>query len=192
MKNNILKKSWQTMAISGVIATVIGLLFLFATENVLVTLIKWIGFILIVAAATLIILDIRNMAQKNDWGLFMFSSVIMLVLGLFCAIVPAKVYNFIFDIIGVWSIITGAYQIIVLLKFRHHISQIAFTIINGCLLIVLGIIFIFFPDTMAKAVTYIVGAFLIISGIWSLFYAFKFRKVIKSVEDEIKEADEVD
>lgn len=45
---------------------------------------------------------------------------------------------------------------------------------------------------MAKAVTYIVGAFLIISGIWSLFYAFKFRKVIKSVEDEIKEADEVD
>ena len=180
--NTFFKKSWVTMFVNGIIAAVVGLILLFVKGDAVQLLIKWTGIILIIVAATLIGVDIFAAIKKRYWGSLTFISVFILVAGIICAFMPESVRNFLLVAIGVWAILTGVFQIITTIKFRKHVPQNALSIVNGVLMVVLGVIFVFNPEIMAKAMTFIVGAFLVISGLWEIFNAFRFKKIAKNIE----------
>lgn len=185
--NTFFKKSWLAMLVNGIVAAVIGILLLFVKGEAILILIKWTGIIFIIVAATLLGVDIYAAVKKRYWGSLTFASVLMLVAGIILAVMPEQVWHFLAFAIGIWAVLTGVFQIITLIKYKKYVPHNTITIVNGVLLIILGLLFIFYRNNMANAITYIAGAFLIISGLWEVFNAFRFKKIVKVIDAEIVE-----
>ncbi|MDR2085034.1 MAG: DUF308 domain-containing protein [Bacteroidales bacterium] len=182
--NAFFKKSWVTMLVNGIIAAIIGILLLFVKGDAINVLIKWLGIVFIIVAATLIGVDIYSAVKKRYWGSLTFVSVFLLVAGIIFAIMPGQVWKFIAVVIGIWAILTGVFQIITTIKYKSYVPHNTITIVNGILLVALGILFVFYMDNVKNAITYIAGAFLIISGIWEIFNAFRFKKISNIIEND--------
>lgn len=175
------------MLINGLIAAIIGIILLFIVSNngdVFQSIIKWVGIILIIVSATLIGVDIYAAVKKRHWGSLAFVSAFLLIIGIIFAANPQNVLWFVSIVAGIWAAVTGVSQIITTIKYRQYVPGFIFTIINGILMIALGVMFIFFQEILMKTFTYIAGAFLVVSGLWEIFNAFRFKKITK-ISDEV-------
>ncbi|MDD4141815.1 MAG: DUF308 domain-containing protein [Bacteroidales bacterium] len=149
------------------------------------------GIIFVIAGVTLICVDIYYAIKKKLWGTFMFFGALLLVVGIIFALFPEAVRNVLLVIIGIWVVLTGIFQIIATIKFRKRFPQYVMNIINGALMVIIGVVFIFRPELSAKFLTYLISACLIVIGCWELFNAFRFKKVIKEAlkADDIEDAE---
>ncbi len=182
--NKFFKKSYQSLLISGIIATALGIVLFLIQNDFIETLIRWAGFVFIVMGATFALIDIYNISKKRGWGLYMFSGVILIALGILFTVKPTDIRNILAYIIGIWAIISGTYVIIIILRFRKDIHQAVISIISGVLLIVMGVLFLFRPNILnpiSNAVKYLLGAILLVVGLWKIFNSFRIRRIVKSI-----------
>ncbi|MGI6717752.1 MAG: HdeD family acid-resistance protein [Bacteroidales bacterium] len=189
--NKFFKKSYQSLLISGIIATLLGIVLFFMQNDFIETLIKWTGFVFIVMGATYALIDIYNISKKRNWGVFLFSGIILITLGILFTVNPTGIRNFLAYVLGIWAIISGAYSIIILLKFRKNIQKAFISVISGIFLIVIGFIFLFRPEILnpiSNAIKYLLGALFLVVGLWKIFNSFRLKKIIKSIVLEEEKA----
>lgn len=189
--SSLFQKSWKTLLINGSIAALIGLLFLFITDDFLKTLILFFGIFLLAISLVMLCVDIYNICKEKPWGINMLNSIILLVFGLIFALYPDVISKLVYLVFGLWTAISGIFQLSTAIKYRKHITQPGIAIISAVFLSLLGIFLIIYPNFFQTTTTKIIGAFLLVTGLWQIFNGFRFKRICK-MEIEYTDAEVVD
>lgn len=177
--SSLFQKSWKTLLINGSVATAVGLLFLFITNDFLKTLIFFFGIFLLAISLVLLCIDIYNICKEKPWGINMLNCIILLVFGLIFVLYPDVISKLVYLVFGLWTAISGIFQLSTSIKYRKHIAQPGIAIMSAVFLSLLGIFLIVYPNFFQTTTTKIIGAFLLVTGLWQIFNGFRFKRICK-------------
>ncbi|MFR5856764.1 MAG: HdeD family acid-resistance protein [Bacilli bacterium] len=177
---NIYNKMIVFSIITSIITIIVGTILLFLPDltNKVVGIIT--GVIFVLFGLTSVYKYLKRDGAKI-YTLNLVFSILYLVLGVVIIIFPFSVIEFVTVCLGLFLIINGATKINYGLWLkRGSCSAWLITLIAGSFLGVLGIMMIFNPFT-SYALTQIVGAFLIMSGVINLSDAITFKAAAKEI-----------
>lgn len=177
---NIYNKMIVFSIITSIITIIVGTILLFLPDltNKVVGIIT--GVIFVLFGLTSVYKYLKRDGAKI-YTLNLVFSILYLVLGVVIIIFPFSVIEFVTVCLGLFLIINGATKINYGLWLkRGSCSAWLITLIAGSFLGVLGIMMIFNPFT-SYALTQIVGAFLIMSGVINLSDAITFKTAAKEI-----------
>ncbi len=177
---NIYNKMIVFSIITSIITIIVGTILLFLSDltNKVVGIIT--GVIFVLFGLTSVYKYLKRDGAKI-YTLNLVFSILYLVLGVVIIIFPFSVIEFVTVCLGLFLIINGATKINYGLWLkRGSCSAWLITLIAGSFLGVLGIMMIFNPFT-SYALTQIVGAFLIMSGVINLSDAITFKAAAKEI-----------
>jgi uncharacterized membrane protein HdeD (DUF308 family) len=171
-------KNWWLLAVNGVIAILIGLMLFFLTKQVIQTVVFGTG--LTIGALGLILLIIAIYQLKNDKsaGLTILLSICFIVVGVGIMYFKNETLSLFFILIGVWAVIVGIFQLIILVNLKRDISNKNIILFNGLLTIALGVIMFFNPSEFAEFLVKIIGVFAILFGIIMIYLSLVIRKTL--------------
>lgn len=178
-----LKKNWWYLAINGLVAIIVGLIAIFLPEKSLTVLIQWLGAIILIGGLGLIGYDILNARKNLKWGLWAAQGAFFTAMGVLFLAAPQFVVSIIFIIFGIWAILAGILHIITIFAIRDVFKNYIMSLINGILMITIGVLLIARPINTAVAVTTFIGAYLLIYGVWQVYMSFRIRKELSSWQD---------
>lgn len=177
---NIYNKMIVFSIITSIITIIVGTILLFLPDltNKVVGIIT--GVIFVLFGLTSVYKYLKRDGAKI-YTLNLIFAILYLVLGVVIIIFPFSVIEFVTVCLGLFLIINGATKINYGLWLkRGSCSAWLITLIAGSFLGVLGIMMIFNPFT-SYALTQIVGAFLIMSGVINLSDAITFKAAAKEI-----------
>ena len=177
---NIYNKMIVFSIITSIITIIVGTILLFLPDltNKVVGIIT--GVIFVLFGLTSVYKYLKRDGAKI-YTLNLVFSILYLVLGVVIIIFPFSVIEFVTVCLGLFLIINGATKINYGLWLkRGSCSAWLITLIAGSFLGVLGIMMIFNPFT-SYALTQIVGASLIMSGVINLSDAITFKAAAKEI-----------
>lgn len=177
---NIYNKMIVFSIITSIITIIVGTILLFLPDltNKVVGIIT--GVIFVLFGLTSVYKYLKRDGAKI-YTLNLVFSILYLVLGVVIIIFPFSAIEFVTVCLGLFLIINGATKINYGLWLkRGSCGAWLITLIAGSFLGVLGIMMIFNPFT-SYALTQIVGAFLIMSGVINLSDAITFKAAAKEI-----------
>lgn len=185
---NALRKRWWIAALQGLFLIVLGLLSVLSSGFDLRDLVQFLGLILLVFGATLGLGAILAGRSGKSWFAGFALGAVQLILGLLIiSYVSSSVWIFTV-IIGSWAVLMGLFQFIT--AFRVDQNRIFF-LINGALSLVFGGLIIFNPFNSNETLTYLVGFYSLLLGIFIVYYSFIFRRIpVKTSSEELKDEDQ--
>ena len=77
------------------------------------------------------------------------------------------------------AMVTGLLEIVAAIWIRHVIGLGWLLLLDGIVLMLLGLILVLRPATSASAILWLFGAYAVISGVLFLFFVFRLRNRIK-------------
>jgi uncharacterized membrane protein HdeD (DUF308 family) len=89
-----------------------------------------------------------------------------------------------FLLFGVWAIIVGIFQLVILVNIKRNLSNKNFILFNGLLTIVLGILMILEKDEIPVFLAKFMGAFSTLLGIVMVYLSVIIRKTAMMTENE--------
>ena len=178
-----LKKNWWYLAINGLVAIIVGLVAIFLPKESLIILIQWLGIIVLIGGLGLIIYDVLNARKNLKWGLWAVQGGFFTAMGILFLVAPQFVVSFISIVFGIWAILAGLLHIITVFAIRDVFKNYIMSLINGLLMITIGVLLIARPINTAEKITTFIGAYLLIYGVWQVYMALRIRKELSSWQD---------
>lgn len=175
MKQKTIK--WTGLAINGVVAFLVGLVFIILPQTLIETMIKFLGVIVGLSGLTMLIFQFFNKKSQGQINIYyLFQGIVNLGLGILMVARPSFLVQFIFFAIGLWALIIGAFQVVFALNNRRQIQSNLFLLINGILFSALGLLMIFYPDFVMNTILELFGAIVSLLGVVLLYFSFLVRK----------------
>jgi uncharacterized membrane protein HdeD (DUF308 family) len=169
---NTPQEKWWVPLLFGILSVILGVFFLAKPGVTSIVAAKFIGIYWIVSG---VIQLIHMFQDRTAWGWKLFMGGLSIVAGLFLlfadpiSAVLGLGTAFIF-VLGFWGIFMGIMLLIGAFKGGGWGAGIM-----GALAVFLGIILLMSPLSGALALPWVVGIFLIIGGIFSMYQAFKLK-----------------
>lgn len=182
---NINNLKWTGLAINGLVAIIIGGVFIFLPQELIVTIVKLIGFVLGLAGLGLLIYSFLNNKKKGVYNAYhIFQGILNLAVGIVMVMEPQRMVDFIFFIIGLWTIAIGLFQIIYALRVRKVVNSGMFLLGNGIAFFGLGLIMILNPGAVINTMLAVIGAIIALLGIILVYFSFLVYKANKVTDYE--------
>ncbi len=168
--------AWKTLLLKGIIFLILGvfcLVFPFATLNVGVYLIAIL--LLFVSIAALFSGFAAFGEPKTTWWMILLG-IIGILIALISFVSPEVMVLLATVFVGIIALISGITDVI--LAFGGGLSawQRILMILLGIIGIIIGLMFLVFPDEGAYVLALVLGILLIIGGIISLIQGYLYRK----------------
>lgn len=185
MGSNIYKNTSLYMMLHGIIAILIGLAFIFATKELISTIVMAFGFIILLSGAIITWRSLlkNNQINNNYKYLSLLQGILLLALGFFITYNSEAMIKFIILFFGIWAALAGGYQLYYGIKSKGKFKTNNLLNFNGLILFIIGIIMIFKHDLFMNFIGTIIGIFSLIIGLISLFFAFLFHRDKQKFED---------
>ncbi|MDP4282352.1 MAG: DUF308 domain-containing protein [Bacteroidota bacterium] len=184
-------KNWWFLALNGLIAILLGILLMSFSQEVIEKIVWIFGLGVLIIGIILVIAAIYRLKKEKGIALLMLQSVASIVIGL-CIIIFTKDSLRIFMILaGVWAVMIGISQLVILVNVRKDLSHKNVILFNGLFTIVLGVIFIFNPYAVFSAVIWVVrilGGLAALFGLIMIYQSFIIRNVKLPEEEKPSEA----
>ncbi len=180
-----LYKNWWFLALNGIIAILLGLLFLFYMETLLASVINAFGIIILLAGLVQLILAIYHLKKDKRIVSSFILAVIFFSIGICILLFRQSSQSLFFIMMGVWAVIVGIFQLVILINVKRNLSNKNFLLFNGLLTIIFGVSFFFNPSSFPSIVIKILGVFSIIFGLVMIYLSFVIRKATLSGEKEV-------
>ena len=175
-------KNWWFLAVNGLIFIVFGCLLLFFTQEVIKTLVLYFGILMLAGGAVLLLTGMNNIRKDKSAAVIMAESIACIAIGLaLIFFLQASVALFLM-MIGIWAIIIGIVQLVVIVNIKRSLNNKNVLLINGLLTIALGIALLFNPFEWAVFMGKIIGIFSGLFGIILVYFSFVLRSV-KNMEN---------
>ncbi|HSN49781.1 MAG TPA: DUF308 domain-containing protein [Bacteroidales bacterium] len=158
-------KNWWFLTVNGLVAILFGILLLFFTEETVKTIIMYSGVAILVSGILLFLLSIRQMKKDKNIALLMFQAILSIAIGLIMLLFQDKTLTFFLIIIGVWAIVVGILQLVILINVGKALKGKNVLLFNGLLSMALGVFLILKPLVFADLMVKIVGSVSILLGI---------------------------
>ncbi len=173
--------SWPQIALNGAIAILYGILALFVPGAAIIGILTYIGIFILVVGAVMLIASIQKIGKKLPYfGDLIWALLMLIVGGLITFNTQATLEVFVI-IVGVWAIILGISQFIIVAKVKLSPYQKNTTIINAIISLIFGFVLFYNPYQSAKFIVVISGVLALIVGTLLLVLAFK----VKEISDDI-------
>ncbi len=176
------KKSFRNLWLfifNGLIAVAFGFLLIAFTAEFMKTLVFYFGLLVLAGGVIMLIPAIRNLSKNKKPAWTMLQSVIAIATGIVIMLFPGNSLRIFLVVIGVWAVLAGIFQTIVLVNSGREISRRNIFLLNGLLTIALGVILILFPVEVASLVARLIGLVSILFGCIGIWLAIETRKALK-------------
>jgi uncharacterized membrane protein HdeD (DUF308 family) len=171
----VVKKSFWSLFLRGVIAVIFGLLVINYTHLTIHLLIAFFGVYFILNGLVIAVFSLVNRWDKN-WGYHLLEGIINIIVGLLVVLWPQVTAIIILYLIAIWAILVGILQIIAFIQAKHLLSSELLLGFSGLLSLIVGIYLIRFPGAGAIAIAWLIGFYILIVGLFHIITAFRVRK----------------
>jgi len=171
---------WSGLAINGLVALVIGVIFIFVPHTFTLAIIKGLGIILGISGLSMLFVTFFRKQNKGAINFyFVLQGILNFALGTIMFFKPNLIVDSIMLVIGLWALAIGFLQIIYALRIRKFVGKNIFLIANGIAFIGLGLIMILNPFIVIRTMLTIVGSIVIFLGIILLYFSYMVYKANK-------------
>jgi uncharacterized membrane protein HdeD (DUF308 family) len=183
METKPYKNRWF-LAINGLIAISFGLLLLIFPRDIIQNVVMFSGLAIALGGVCFLFIAIYHLKKDKNVGMLILQSIFSLVIGLGIIFFDKESLQLFFILLGVWAIIVGIFQLVILVNIKRNLSNKNFILFNGLLTIVLGIVMILEKDAVGVFLIKVIGAFAILFGIVMVYLSVIIRKTAMITENE--------
>ncbi|MGA2822246.1 MAG: DUF308 domain-containing protein [Bacteroidales bacterium] len=183
METKSYKNRWF-LTVNGIIALLFGLLLFIFPKNIITSVVFLSGLAITLAGLCFLFIAINHMKKDRNVGMLILQSIFSLAIGLGIMIFHDETLHLFFLLFGVWAIIVGIFQLVILVNIKRNLSNKNFLLFNGLLTIALGIVMIVEKDVVGIFLTKVLGAFAILFGIVMIYLSFIIRKTVMIKDNE--------
>ncbi len=181
MKKQI-NNNWSLLLVSGLIALFYGILAIFATQGLILTIVTYLGALILIASLVMLYGVYSNYKNHLFKIYDLIQGLVMLILGVMLTFFSQNSLQFFVIIIGLWAILMGIIQLYTAFNLPTEYNGKTSFIINGLITIVFGTALLFNPFEMARYMVVLTGVLAILVGIVLLFFAFKLKSYRINIE----------
>ncbi len=166
---------WSLLLISGLIALFYGILAIFATQGLILTIVTYLGALILIASVVMLY-GVYSNYKNNIFSIYdLVQGAVMLILGVMLTFFSQNSLKFFVIIIGLWALLMGVIQLYTAFNLPEGYNGKMSFIINGIVTIIFGIALLFNPFAMAAYMVILTGVLAVLVGIVLLFLAFKLK-----------------
>jgi len=174
MTGNTLSNKWISLFINGIIAAIIGSIFVFVPKAVYVTIIQVFGAILLLGGIGFIISIARRKTSSNIHIMAIIQGILNIGVGVFMLLQAQLVYDFTMTFVAIWLVVSGALQLYDSHSMRNVMNHYKVLMFWGFINIALGVIIILWPEFPFVFLGYIAYAIAIVMFIYAaIFYGYR-------------------
>jgi uncharacterized membrane protein HdeD (DUF308 family) len=172
-------KNWWFLAANGLIFILFGCLMLFFTQEVIKTILRWFGIIMVAGGAVMLVAGINNIRRDKAGAMVLVSAIVALAIGLALTFFPEASMALFLIMIGIWAIMIGIIQLVIMVNVKSALANKNLLLLNGLFTIALGVIMLFNPFQWAIILVKLIGAFAALFGILLIYLALMLRSARK-------------
>jgi uncharacterized membrane protein HdeD (DUF308 family) len=170
-------KNWWFLALNGGIFTIFGLMMLFFAPEFIKTLLIYFGIVMLAGGGIMLLAGINNIRRDKAGAMVLVESIVAIAIGFALIFFPEASTKLFLIMIGIWAIIIGIVQLVVIVNMKGEISNKNLLLANGLFTIALGAVLLFNPFLWAIILVKIIGAFAAIFGMLLIYFSFLLRKI---------------
>ncbi len=174
--------NWWKFALRGVIAIIFGIVALINPGQTLQALVLVFGAYALVDGFLAVIAGIGFAPYFNRWWAVLLEGVAGMLVGLMTIVMPDFAGRALLYLIAAWGVITGVFEIVAAIQFRHVLKGEWMLIFNGLLSILFGILLFVYPVAGAFSVIWVIGIYAIVFGVWEIIFAFRLHSLQRNIE----------
>ena len=177
--NEFLKSMKWGMMITGLLTIIIGIMICANPSGAIISIIRFIGWILIIAAGVSAISEFMQKTTTYRTYSTMTFALISLVFGIVLAIRPASFVNFVGTVVALILFVHGINAIVSALNSRKYgYNQWKIACLSGVIFAVVAFIILINPFSSASALMLFIGIVLIGDGISNIAMAFSIGRTM--------------
>ena len=165
---------------NGLIFTLFGLLILFLTQEAIKTLLWGIGIVMLVAGGALLLAGINQFRRDKAAAMILVEAIAGIAIGIALIFFPQASVPLFLILTGIWAIMIGVIQLVIIVNFKEKLSVKNIVLINGLLTIALGISLLFNPFQWALFLVKIIGFLAAVFGVLLIYFAVVLRGLKQS------------
>lgn len=172
--------NWWFLALNGAVFAVFGLLILFFTEEFIKTILLWFGIAALVAGGVLLFAGINNIRRDKAGAMVLMEAIIALATGLALIFFPEASVALFLILIGIWAIITGIIQLVLLVNLKGQVTGKNLFLLNGLLTVLLGVALLFNPFGWGVFLVKLTGLAALLFGAVLIWFGLSVRRYRES------------
>lgn len=165
------------MAINGVLAILFGALALFDSENLMISISKYFGLLVIIGGVLLVMAALDSRRRQKAFSLMMAEGIIMLIIGILIMAFPAQTLKVFLILVGIWAFLLGLAKLYIGLAIGREFSTRYIFIFGGILFAAIGLILLIDPLWTGSNVLKVFGFIFVVLGMGLVYNAFMLRRV---------------
>lgn len=171
-----LHRSWWLLLLRGVAAVAFGVLTFIWPQISLLTLIMVYGIYAFVDGILALVAAIRGGGMVPRWWLAL-AGVVSILTAIVVFAWPDLTALILVYMIGFWSILRGALEIIGAIRLRNEISNEWSLGAAGLLSVIFGLILVFMPGAGAIGLLWLIATWAVLFGLLLIWVAFRLKKL---------------
>ena len=169
--------NWWFLAVNGLIFTLFGILILLLTQEAIKALLIYIGIVMLGVGAILLVYGMNNVRKDKSAAMVLIESIASIAIGIALVFFPESSVALFLILIGIWAIIMGIIQLVIIVNIKERVSSKNMLLINGLFTIALGISLLFNPFSWALFLAKVIGFLAAVFGILLIYFAFVLRSL---------------
>lgn len=177
--NELLKSMKWGMMLTGLLTTIIGIMICANPSGAIISIIRFIGWILIIAGGVSAISEFMQRTTTYRTYSAMTFALISLGFGIVLAISPASFVNFVGTVVALILFVHGINAIVSALNSKKYgYNQWKIACLSGVIFAVVAFIILINPFSSASALMLFIGIVLIGDGISNIAMAFSIGRTM--------------
>lgn len=182
-----LKSVWWVIVIRAIVLIIFGLFAMIAPTYTALGILLMFGVYLIIDGIIDIFLGFGGIGEVRGWFWWVLKGLVAIGVGVFALMNIAITIEVTIMILGIAFILRGILEIIALFGHESTGGEKVLVFVAGILNILAGMVLMIDPFLGGEIYLWVVGLFSIIGGGVLLAFAFRAKKEVKEVLDEVEE-----
>lgn len=175
--HSALRRSWWLLLLRGVAAVAFGVVTFIWPQISLLTLIMVYGIYAFADGVLALVAAIRGGGMVPRWWLAL-AGVVSILTAVVVFAWPDLTALVLVYMIGFWSILRGALEIIGAIRLRNEIANEWSLGAAGALSVIFGLILVFMPGAGAIGLLWLIATWAVLFGLLLIWVAFRLKKLV--------------
>ena len=176
-----LTRNWWILALRGAVSVVLGLIAFLLPALTLAALVILFGAFALVDGVTRLSAGFRALRDERRWWALILQGLLGIATALVTLFVPLATALALLWVVAAWAVVSGGFEIAAAIRLRREIRGEWLLVLSGALSLFLGLMLVLMPGIGLLTLAWMVGAYLLASGLVLLLFAFRLRRVEKGV-----------